>query len=78
MMKSEEPIHGFVEDRLHPVFGVDLSSGEQFQNHHWTRIQDYLKQSYISNNHCDVSIMVSDCSQQIDDHSSVSRCSPLG
>ena len=57
---DEEPIHGFIEDRLHPVFGVDLSSGEQFQNHHWTRIQDYLKQSYISNNHCDVSIMVSD------------------
>ena len=57
---DEEPIHGFIEDRLLPVFGVDLSSGEQFQNHHWTRIQNYLKQSYISNNHCDVSIMVSD------------------
>ena len=57
---DEEPIHGFIEDRLIPVFDVNLSSGEQFQNHHWTRIQNYLKQSYISNNHCDVSIMVSE------------------
>ena len=35
---DEEPIHGFIEDRLLPVFGVDLSSGEQFQNHQNTEL----------------------------------------
>ena len=38
----------------------DTFSGEQFQNRHWTQIQKYLSESYVSNHHCDVSIMVSD------------------
>ena len=44
---DEEPIHGFIEDRLIPVFGVKLSSSEQFQNHHWTRIQKYQRSKII-------------------------------
>ena len=50
-------IHGFIENRT--VFS-DTSSGEQFQNCHWTQIQKYLSESYVSHHHCDVSIMVSD------------------
>ena len=50
-------IHGFIENRT--VFS-DTSSGEQFQNLHWTQIQKYLSESYVSHHHCDVSIMVSD------------------
>ena len=36
------------------------SSDEQFQNRHWTLIQKYLSESYVSHHHCDVSVMVSD------------------
>ena len=37
-------IHGFIENRT--VFS-DTSSGEQFQNRHWTKIQKYPGQSYV-------------------------------
>ena len=57
---DEEPFHGFIADRLIPVFGVKLSSSEHFQNCHWRKIQEYLRQSYVSNNLCDVSIKASD------------------
>ena len=52
---DNETVHGFVENRT--VFGA---SGELFQYDHWPSIQKYLRQSYISKSHCDVSIIVSD------------------
>ena len=52
---DNETVHGFVENRT--VFGA---SGELFQFDHWPSIQKYLRQSYISKSHCDVSIIVSD------------------
>ena len=55
--EDEETVHGFIENRT--VFG-ETSSGDQFHNHQWTRIQNYLRQSYVSNDHCDVKIIVSD------------------
>ena len=42
------------------VFGGELSPSEQFQKHYWTQIQTYFRQSYDSNLHCDVSVMVCD------------------
>ena len=57
---GDEPVHGFIEDRLYTVFGGELSSSEQFQNRHWRKIQEYLRQSYVSNHHCDLSINASD------------------
>ena len=56
-MKAEDEdgaIHGFIENRT--VFS-DTSSGEQFQNCHWTQIQKYLSESYVPHHHCDVSIV---------------------
>ena len=53
-----KPLHGFIEKRA--VFGSEIPSGEQFQNRHWKRIQKYLRRSYVSNDHCDVPIIVSD------------------
>ena len=50
-------VHGFLENRLYPVFVGDLSSSEQFQKHYWKQIQKYLWQSYDSNLHCDVIVM---------------------
>ena len=55
--EDEETVLGFIENRT--VFG-ETSSGDQFHNHQWTRIQNYLRQSYVSNDHCDVKIIVSD------------------
>ena len=49
--------NGFIENRT--VFS-DTSSGEQFQNCHWTQIQKYLSESYVPHHHCDVSITFSD------------------
>ena len=57
---GDEQVHGFVGNQLFPVFRGKLSSSEQFQNLHWTQIQNYLRQSYDSNHLCDVSVMVSD------------------
>ena len=37
--EEDGAIHGFIKNRT--VFS-DTSSGEQFQNHHWTQIQKYL------------------------------------
>ena len=57
---GDEQVHGFVGNQLYPVFGGKLSSSEQFQDLHWTQIQNYLRHSYDSNHLCDVSVMVSD------------------
>ena len=57
---GDEPVHGFIENTLYPVFGGKISSSEQFQKHHWKQIQKYLRHSYDSNQHCDVSVVVSD------------------
>ena len=57
---GDEQVHGFVRNQLHPVFGGKLFSSEQFQNLHWTQIQNYLRHSYDYNHLCDVSVMVSD------------------
>ena len=53
-------VHGFVGNSLYTVFGGELSPSEQFQKHYWTQIQTYFRQSYDSNLHCDVSVMVCD------------------
>ena len=53
--EDNETVHGFIENRT--VFGA---SGKRFQNHHWPSVQKYLRQSYISKRHCNVSINVSD------------------
>ena len=40
---DEEPLHGFIEKRA--VFGtVNI---EQFQNHHWKRIQKYTYETKL-------------------------------
>ena len=56
--EDDEAVHGFIENRT--VFGSETSSGDQFQNHHWSRIQKYLRQSYVSNQYCDVNVIISD------------------
>ena len=30
---GDDPVHGFIENKLYAVFGGDLSPSEQFQNH---------------------------------------------
>ena len=62
---GEEQVHGFIGNQLYPVFGGKQSSSEQFQNLHWTQIQNYLRHSYYSNNLCDVSVVVSDGTIQL-------------
>ena len=57
---GDEQVHGFIGNQLHPVFGGKLSSSEQFQNLHWTQIQNYLRHGYDSNHLCDVSVIVND------------------
>ena len=52
---NDETVHGFIENRT--VFGA---SGELVQYRHWPSVQKYLRQSYLSKRHCDVSIIVSD------------------
>ena len=60
--EEDGAIHGFIENRT--VFSY-TSSGEKFQNRHWTQIQQYLSQSYVSHDHCDVSVVVSDGSVSV-------------
>ena len=36
---GDDPVHGFIENKLHAVFGGELSPSEQFQNRHWSQIQ---------------------------------------
>ena len=36
---ADDPVHGFIENKLHAVFGGELSPSEQFQNRHWSQIQ---------------------------------------
>ena len=67
--EDNETVHGFIENRT--VFGA---SGELVQYHHWPSVQKYLRQSYISNRYCDVSIIVSN-GTIVNDHSSVPHCS---
>ena len=57
---GEEQVHGFIGNQLYPVFGGKQSSSEQFQNLHWTQIQNYLRHTYYSNHLCDVSVVVSE------------------
>ena len=44
---SDEQVHGFIGNQLHPIFGGKLSLSEQFQNLRWTQIQNYLRQAMI-------------------------------
>ena len=46
---GDEQVHGFIGNQLYPVFSVKQSSSKQFQNLHWTQIQNYLRHSYDSN-----------------------------
>ena len=39
---GDEQVRGFVGNQLFPVFGGKQSSSEQFQNLHWTQIQNYV------------------------------------
>ena len=50
--EDDETVHGFIENRT-----VFSASGELVQ---YPSVQKYLRQSYLSKRHCDVSIIVSD------------------